>query len=113
MKVRKIAVVLLLAFSSSVFAENELIIPVLFDIHLPTRVSSVMDKFGPADKEEVPTQKDLAGSPEGQWFRWWLKNGVGKNQGVLSVLGDEYSLTANTEAEVRFISYMALERNHA
>jgi hypothetical protein len=94
-------------------ADRNLRIQTILDIHLPTKVSAMVDKLGPTGNVEVPTPKELAGTPQGQWFRWNLSNGLGKKVAVFSVLGDEYSLTPNYEASVRFISYMATKDNHA
>lgn len=72
-------------------------------IKLPTKVSAIVHRFGKPYKIEVPTAAELEASPEGQWFRWRLKNGTD----IFSVLGDEYSAAPNYGADVRFIQYMA------
>jgi len=73
-------------------------------IELPTKVSFIVQKFGKPHKIKVPTKAALEGNPEGQWFRWRLKQGTG----IFSVLGDEYSTTPNYGANVRFVQYMAV-----
>jgi len=87
------------AFNSAaagIASENQVL-----GIRLATKVSAIVHRFGKPSKIEVPTAAELEASPEGQWFRWRLKDGI-----EFSVLGDEYSVTPNYGAGVRFIQYM-------
>ena len=92
-------VTLSLAETAGLTSENQ-----VFGIELPTKVSSIVQRFGKPYKIKVPPKAALEGNSEGQWFRWRLKHGAG----IFSALGDQYSTTPNYDANVRFVQYMAV-----